>query len=1008
MPHNELIKQFDHQLNQMVYLLKQQDNQPFFNVSKDYLYKKNWTLVIGTQHSGKTAFLEQAELNTIQEQTDENPAFKLRFNQEGVFIELPSLSLDNPEDNILLGHFVNTIKTYRKRKPFDNILLTINMYTFIHEYEQYVHYLNAIKGQLKKNLKQHFSHQVDFYIVFTHMDKVAGFCDFFSDFSAQYPSHALGYILDGYHSNKKLLEQNEKKYDRLLNRLHENLIALLHKTRNNLTRYLIREFPQQLDSLRNMIRSSVSLMAEINEPLWKVKGIFFSSACQRGICVDRITVPISQSYQLTLPNYFPQASREQPYFIKGIIKIVTKNNASHDNRFARYQKEHKKMAYWGYAAAVLFFVLIGWGYHHTQTKLNKTSVALHQYQTLSQEESFTSLLPELSYLSTARDTLNQVPTWFVPFATLNKTKHWISLEYRKTLSEQFLPQVAHKMEEWLVSERNPATQYAILKAYLMLGNAQHLDPTYLKNWLHHYLNFSSETDLKSALLAPFPGIPLNRHIIEQVRNNLNVLPSEYLVYALMKDQPLKFIPFHQEAFTSPISSKGIPNFYTRDQFEKQYTQIIPEITHKTIQENWILKKSTLTAASEATLVNRVRDLYVADYLNWWRLFIYHTQPKAFNTWEEASTYFELLTKTSPFVSMLNFIQTNTKAFTHPNATQGIFNTQIAAFMETLNRISPNNIPLLANTSPLNALSHYFSMVSAAPNKGMMAFNTTKQNFLNTNPAQPGALEQLFQAEKTLPAPLNQWFNQIASNSWFLILFETKNYINAQWQQSVMTEYQQNIVGRFPLSISSEKEISLDNFTHFFNRNGTLALFFETYISPFLNTHEAQWEPKKIDHFELSFHPDIILEFERSNVIREMFFPNQSKTPSVRFIMEAMELQPIVSNISLDINGTILKASQSQKESQAFNWPDNYANSPVTLSMQNITGEQFQTTEYGLWGVFRLFSQANIQPIASDPRTLQVIFDLNGNAAQYLLRTTNPINPFVPDVIQGFSLPENIL
>lgn len=1019
MVHNEPIEQFHYHLNQIKSLLKSStSNSKLWSrlFSKHYLYEQPWTLVIGTSHSGKTAFLQQTELNLIQGSFEDNTGCNTWFSQEGVFIELPSVSLENADteeadNNYLIQHFLQTIKTHRHKKPFDNILLTINLVAFIHDYDRYMQYLENLKKQLKTILTPYLSNETGIYIVFTHMDRVAGFCDFFSDFSSQHQTQALGYLLEDYSSKKKLIEQHEKKYDRLLSRLHENLVTLLHKTRNNLTRYLIREFPQQLESLRNMVRSSLSLTADIAAANLKVKGIFFTSACQSGLCIDRITLPISQAYQLSLPTHFPQAHKTQPYFIKGVAKMIAADTAPRDTRFARYQREHKVIAYTGSAIVGLGLLLMGIGYYSSVNHIEHAASNLQQYQAFtqkfSQDNTIQTFIPELEYLASAQQSLNAIHPWFIPLKAFTKTKHWVNSQYKKTLSQQFLPQLAHQLEEQLVHETNPALQYATLKAYLMLGEPQFLDLPYLKNWLYNALHLSSEKALETALLQPFPGITLNTQIIEQVRNNLNVLPSDYLVYMIMKSNPPEYVPFSNNAFTYPLSTKkGIPDFYTRIGFEKTYNHTIPNITQETIRENWILKNPLFTSQNLTKLTQQIQNLYVADYLNWWQLFIYHTQPKSFTTLVEAAEYFKILnaTKPSPFIEMLTFIQSNTRKF-NSNKTPAlqVFNTQIAAQLKAINSVSTKSMDMV---SPIfTSLNRYFAMATRSDNRQILIFNTAKQRFLN--PTQDGALNQLHKVARSMPAPLNQWLDQLAANTWYLIISETKNAINEQWKKQVLPQYTQNITNRFPLNTFSEQEISLENFRDFFNNRGTLHLFFEEYLQPFLDTSQAQWVAKKVDNFSLPFKPETIAAFERANIIREMFFPQNAEAPSVSFRLQSTDLQPIVKRIIFDINGQTLIASQSHKDSQTFTWPGDYANTPVTLTIQSISGENFQATEYGAWGLFRLLSHANVFPVSQDTRKLELVLDVNGNAAQYLLQASNPVNPFIPNILQGFELSQDL-
>lgn len=1012
MPINERIEQLHTHLSQIVYWLKQQNKNRFgLHFFKKYLYSKSWTLVIGTPNSGKTALLQQAELNVLQGHTEDSTECSTWFNQEGVFIELPTLSLQHPEDNAIIHDYIRTIKSFRRKKPFDNILLTINLYTCMQEYNQYVHYLELLKEQLQQVLGPYWTPQTTLTIVFTHMDKVAGFCDFFSSFSEQQTTSALGYLVDDYSSQKKLMDQHEKKYDRLLSRLHEHLIVLLHKTRNNLTRYLIREFPQQLDSLRNVVRSTLFSLSDT--PL-KIKGVFFTSARQSGVSIDRLTTPISETYHLTLPHHFPQASRAQPYFIKALFQIIAKTPPEEDTRFAHYQKEHKIAAYAGYAFVGLIFIFMGIYYHHTAERIDTAKLALQQYQQLTHKTSIDVLLPELTYLAQARHTLESVNSWIVPFKNLHKTQRWVNQQYHQELEQQFLPQIARSMEDYLTTNRDPQAQYATLKAYLMLGQPAYLNVAYLNHWLHHYLHFPTKSSLESSLLLPFPAIELNVDIINQVRSNLNALPPQYLAYLLIKEKPKHWIALKNDAFHVSTSSRGIPNFYTRAAFEETYSIIIPDAAHQFQQEAWILKNPRSSHVLLSALTDQIRELYTTDYANWWRLFIYHTQPQSFNTLKEAKAYFQLLAQSSsPLLRMLALIQSNIQPFKTPNAIQKIFNTQVASHLQSIKiaeNINQASEKLRAMLPTLDALNRYFTIMESKSNSSALIFNTVKQKF-SQGGTHSGALDDLFDAANGIQAPVGTWLKQIATNSWSLILGEAHQYIQQQWKSEVMSVYQQTIMGRFPIAASSKQDIAITDFSHFFGPQGILNNFFQSYIQPFLNTSTAQWSPKKINEFTLPFSANMIQQFERANVIREMFFPSQAQnqtaisaaTPIIHFAIQPMALQPVVAAAILNIQGTSISASQSEKETQYFVWPSQQPELPVTFSIHSITGENFETTEYGPWAFFRLLAQANIQPIQNDSTTLQFMLDLNNNAVQYLLKTDNPVNPFTPNIISGFQL-----
>jgi type VI protein secretion system component VasK len=57
-------------------------------------------------------------------------------------------------------------------------------------------------------------------------------------------------------------------------------------------------------------------------------------------------------------------------------------------------------------------------------------------------------------------------------------------------------------------------------------------------------------------------------------------------------------------------------------------------------------------------------------------------------------------------------------------------------------------------------------------------------------------------------------------------------------------------------------------------------------------------------------------------------------------------------------------------------------------------------------LFRLLDQSNLQT-STDTKNFQLTFDLNGNAVRYQLFAANPINPFIPGILEGFRCPEQL-
>ncbi len=95
-----------------------------------------------------------------------------------------------------------------------------------------------------------------------------------------------------------------------------------------------------------------------------------------------------------------------------------------------------------------------------------------------------------------------------------------------------------------------------------------------------------------------------------------------------------------------------------------------------------------------------------------------------------------------------------------------------------------------------------------------AFTLTRARFTNDNSADPISL--FYNHAKQLPEPLSTWANQVAGDTWIMLIRDSRQYINQQWQQTVYQEFQNTIAHRYPFDTNQQKEIAIADFNRFFS------------------------------------------------------------------------------------------------------------------------------------------------------------------------------------------------
>ncbi len=566
----------------------------------------------------------------------------------------------------------------------------------------------------------------------------------------------------------------------------------------------------------------------------------------------------------------------------------------------------------------------------------------------------------------------------------------------------------------------------------MLGNLQHRQADLLTDIVLHNLqqdpSFSKNElqqitkHLNVAVSKQTIAMPLNNVLILQTRKSLNTLPYPLLIYLTLKsDNDNLRMPLIKMAdkHTQPILSEttqqlSVPAFYTKQQFSKIYQQKIPELSKVVINGDWVLgqKETSPEKLSREELIQEVRTLYIADYVNWWNLSLGKTELVTFKNLDEADQGLTLLTQdNSPLFTVLAAIAQNTSPMNSHDETATIFNDAIASKFTALNEMYRVNgqqksteIDKVRNL--LRHLQTYISSIHHADDMDAAAFNAMKAHWLlHDKKDGHDELEDLFNYTASASEPIKTWLDNIANNTLNLVVLQAKRHIELHWK-SVTAQYQQQIKDRFPIVKESSKEIALTQFVEFFGTHGSIQQFISRYLTPFVDRNGAQWQTKNLHGVQLPFTETALQQFERAYVIKQMFFKDGNNQVSVPFSLQPVQFEPIVRKVTLTVNGQLLEDNQGENSISNFDWPGSRKQSMVQLEFNTVDNQYTAMTLDGEWAWFRLLSRSNLQS-TEDPRIYQVILDLNGNAVKYQIIARDSINPFIPNIIDHFRAPDAI-
>lgn len=947
----------------------------------------SFLLLTGRDNQGKTTLLRQSHLEHCL--VDAERGADIYFNQHGVIVDLGESWLNHSKN--LLQYTLKQLNRCHRTLKITGIVLCVDINDFlVSEPLQFAEHSKA-HTQLLTRFGLSLNYRVDTAIIFTKLDALAGFCEFFQNEHTSELKKPLGFSLDWTTHQGKLLSNYKAQFEQFIEVLGQQVIHKMHPARSSVKRTLIREFPLQLASLGRAIQAFVQT---ISPKLFRVQSLYFTSGEQGGVSVDRLNKKIQHEYALTVQDKFPQSINHRAYFIEGTLLAFQAHTKRHPPQITL---PHKGVV--ALLGGIVSLSLIWIGYHHLKStrSLDNVSQELLTYDTLVvRSHSDPSALYHLAKASTALEDLT-ASTLFLP--TVQQLKTQLRLHTKQHLQGNFLPTMLADIEQTIIDTRqSQAARYQALKIYLMLGEPTQFSQPEVLSWFHdHWKKESSPENLekklallKQTLRQPLQAININRQIVSDVRNYLNALPASYFFYTLAKENFSKEqVPLAFEGFD--LIDKKLPVYFTKAGFQ-QVIDKLPAIGAQLQDDNWVLARQDLK-----DLPTLLQQAYCYEYVVWWQNFMRRSAPSHFQDYQQARRLMQSLHQSHTLSKLIDLIQQQTSPELGDNA--GLFNKEVASKFTELSLMTQSAIREVSMN--MNDLEKFLTTLSVVNDQGRTAFTIAKARFEGDTLANP--LSTLYSHAHQVPDPISSWAKQVADDTWFILINDARNHINQQWQQTVMREYQYSIAKRYPFDATQAQEVSIPDFDRFFSRHGTLNGFLDQYLKPFLDMSQSQWQLKELNNYVLPVSADMINELIRANVISNMFFAEHSDRSNIEFTLQKLNLDPVVTSLQLIIGNTKLNDTQDSESLMHFHWPQ--ANAKLTLN--SIEGHHYELEELGPWAFFKMLQKVNVLVDEQDSSNLQILFEVNGNSGRYALKTQNQINPFIPGILNGFVLNESI-
>lgn len=1022
------------------------------------VYRNPWYLMIGVSASGKSTVLENA--GPMKFATADGVAgtvdCRWLLNKHAVLLDTAGRYSGSGEradkDHRAWLGFLDLLVATRPMQPVNGIIVAIAIDDLVGDKADDAlrsARADAIRARLIE-LYQHFSCRLPVYVMFTKIDLLRGFQDYFNDFDRDARLQVWGVTLplpaEPYGPD---LSRLAGEYDLLVDRLHQRMVTL-PGTGRSADPARIMDFAAHFASLRGVCTAFLEDLfdpAKSDRPLL-LRGFYFSSGIQDDCQIDLMTDSAAAiHYQAGLSSAFPgqalrqgltrilelqpavkrKGSRGLSYFIVDLLRNVLIREAGLVGTSTRASRRHR----WRMRLALLLAALIllgglaGLGVSFRQ---NQAMLAEHAARIDHFEKSLDELLREkpeprvadlLPILDEMRDRAEAaggpVPVWqrfglsrHQDVATAARNM------YERTLQLHLLPALLRTLEDQLRRDLSPALRFEGLAAYMMLATPEQRDPPRLLAALPAILpplapngEAAGLQHLESLLTASPTGARaapwVDGNLVRMMQDLLSDLSLPAIGY-----QRLEWMLTAKRLPPSTLSSMagpnaaifarrsgrtgpgdGVPGHFTPEALRDHVLPGIRTVAKQLARQGWILDRAGAPAGpvSEEILIQRILGEYESRYRAEWDGLLNDIRLAPMEDQARVSQVLGHLTAGDAGSPLQALMDAI------------MFRTRPAAYLEqhgagdaTAGRaIDQHFRPLhafVAGTGGGRSLAQLLEAMREA--KSQLVHHDAGA------PMDPAVIRRLNNAvDDRLPLirAVADDIGRVASSA---VVSARRDALVQAWAQ--VRDRCRAVDGRYPFRRDAAAEISGTDFDALFAPGGLIPDFFDRHLRSHVDMGPANWAWRPVNGVDLGLSPDVLHQFKRADAISRAWFQGGGSRRNISFNLRLAGISGGIQSTRLQVGAVVHEFGPASSDNERVTWP---ADGGLRTELTTVPHGRLPVPS-GDWALFRLLDQAAWS--AGGNGTYLLDFALGGGVVRYQLDPLHRAHPFDRREVEGFSCP----
>jgi len=553
--------------------------------------------------------------------------------------------------------------------------------------------------------------------------------------------------------------------------------------------------------------------------------------------------------------------------------------------------------------------------------------------------------------------------------------------------------------------------------------------------------------------APQPSVPMDKELVAQVRDMLAAYPLEYRVFSRLKRQNLgaDLAEFSVASAAGPNAAqvferesgqpltKGIPGLFSREGYHKHFKDSVNDVVNQLArEESWVLGTQSSGLGSmkdqalgkDTEMSNRVRRLYLEEYIKVWDAYLADVRLVKLGGLDRSLQVARVLSAPdSPLANYLRAVARETKLVqpkdpsTRPDGSTVLGQLDQKADkarreMAALTGGDAQPAPTGGSSGPVEQVvddhfAHIHRLVEGTPppiDDVLKMFNEVYVQLAAVDAAQKskapppaggggGGGAALKAAAGLQPEPIKSMLESLADAGASQSRVAERQGLTAELKP-VYDFCARAIAGRYPFAPGSKADVLPDDFSQMFGVGGMMDDFYQRRLATLVDTGTNPWSFKPLPDGSKPAGGAALADFQRAARIKDVFFRSGGRTPAFRVDVRALELNDGLKELSLDIDGQVIKFVPGNTTAATIQWP------PVRLASQvrvsTVPASTPQVFE-GTWALFRLFDRFEVLPSAQSER-FQVVMNLDGKRARLEVIASSAFNPFRLREMQQFRCP----